>query len=86
VIAALDATPLVEPSGGIARYTSELSRALAGCFADDAWWLISAQPVGPLRGAPPNLHVSAAPRRQLARRWWLFGARAKIQRLGRAFF
>jgi glycosyltransferase involved in cell wall biosynthesis len=86
VIAALDATPLVEPAGGIARYTSELSRALADCFVDDAWWLISDQPVGPLRGAPPNLHVSAVPRRQLARRWWLFGARAELQRLGATVF
>jgi glycosyltransferase involved in cell wall biosynthesis len=86
VIATLDATPLVEPTGGIARYTSELSRALACCFGDDAWWLISDQPIPPLPGAPPNLHVSAAPRRQLARRWWLFGARAEIQRLRASVF
>lgn len=86
VIAALDATPLVEPTGGIARYTSELSQALGRCFADDAWWLISDQPVAPLPGAPPNLRVSAAPRRRLARRWWLFGARAEIQRLRASVF
>jgi glycosyltransferase involved in cell wall biosynthesis len=86
VIAALDATPLAEPVGGIARYTSELSRALACCFTDDAWWLISDQPVGSLAGTPPNLHISAAPRRQLTRRWWLFGARAEIQRIGANVF
>ncbi len=86
VIAALDATPLVEPVGGIARYTSELSRALGCCFGEDAWWLISDQPVPPLPDAPPNLHISAAPRRQLARRWWLFGARAEIQRIGASVF
>jgi glycosyltransferase involved in cell wall biosynthesis len=86
VIAALDATPLVEPTGGIARYTSELSRALANCFVDDAWWLISDQFVAPPPEAPPNLHVSALPRRQLARRWWLFGARTEIQRLGASVF
>jgi glycosyltransferase involved in cell wall biosynthesis len=81
VIAALDATPLVEPVGGIARYTSELSCALASAFRDDAWFLISDQPIAPPAGAPPNLHVPAARRTQVARRWWLFGARAELQRL-----
>ena len=86
MIAALDATPLVESAGGIARYTGELSRALAVHFEDDEWWLVSDQPVKPLPGSPPNLHLSAGRRGPLARRWWLFGLRAELQRLRASVF
>ena len=86
MIAALDATPLVEAVGGIARYTSELSRALACCFREDAWWLISDQPIEPLAAAPSNLHIQAARRKQLARRWWLFGLRSELQHLHASVF
>jgi glycosyltransferase involved in cell wall biosynthesis len=109
VIAALDATPLVEPHGGIARYTRELSRALACCFSEDEYWLVSDRPVsaqeaaapaleGPEpdgaasvarggervsapAGTPANLHMSATARTGLARRWWLAGLRAELNRL-----
>ncbi len=86
VIAALDGTPLVEPTGGIARYTAELSLALANCFEEDQWCLISDQPVEVPAGAPPNLHVSAGKRRKLSRRWWLFGASMELVRLGAKIF
>ena len=40
---ALDATPLTVPSGGVRRYTEELSRALAQTFPEDQFWLLSDQ-------------------------------------------
>jgi glycosyltransferase involved in cell wall biosynthesis len=67
VIAALDATPLVEPHGGIARYTRELSRALACCFSGDEYWLVSDQRVSAqeaaasaLKGPEPDGAASVA--------------------------
>ena len=86
VIAALDGTPLVEPTGGIARYTAELSLALANCFEEDQWCLISDQPVEGPAHAPPNLHISAGKRRKLSRRWWLFGASMELVSLGAKVF
>jgi glycosyltransferase involved in cell wall biosynthesis len=41
LVAALDATPLTLSSGGLRRYTEELSRALALEFPDDRYHLIS---------------------------------------------
>ena len=41
---ALDATPLTLSSGGLCRYTYELSRALAREFPDDEFFLLSDQP------------------------------------------
>jgi len=81
VIAALDATPLLEPHGGIARYTRELSRALACCFSGDEYWLVSDQPVSAPAGEPSNLQINATARMGLARRWWLAGLRAELKRL-----
>jgi hypothetical protein len=43
VIAALDATPLSLTSGGLCRYVSALSRALAESFPDDIFVLMSNQ-------------------------------------------
>jgi len=40
---ALDATPLTVPSGGVRRYTEELTRALAQTFPEDQYWLLSDQ-------------------------------------------
>ena len=38
---AVDATPLTLTSGGLARYTSELTRALKTCFPEDQYYLLS---------------------------------------------
>ena len=53
------------PSGGLARYTGELSLALARCFPDDEFYLISDQPFRMPEGAPAE---SAARRRSAQRR------------------
>ncbi|MGI8745998.1 MAG: glycosyltransferase family 4 protein [Bryobacteraceae bacterium] len=78
---ALDATPLTEPTGGIARYTSELARALAEQFPSDEYWLLSDQRFSPPPGNLVNLKCGTGPRNMLERRWWLWGLQGEISRL-----
>lgn len=78
---ALDATPLTVPSGGVRRYTEELTRALCESFPDDQFWLLSDQKTTlPLTRA--NLHAGQGPRNMLERRWWSWGLQGEISRLG----
>jgi glycosyltransferase involved in cell wall biosynthesis len=79
---ALDATPLTAASGGVRRYTEELSRALAESFPDDQFWLLSDQPFQAPLGCPSNLKTGHGPRNLLERRWWLWGLQGEISRLG----
>jgi len=76
VIAALDATPLSLTSGGLHRYVSELSLALAENFPDDRFVLMSNQEFAPPANAPANLtaRYDAVPGR-----WWLKGIRRAIR-------
>ena len=74
---ALDATPLTLSSGGILRYTWELSRALAEQFPADDFYLVSDQPF--------QMRASG-PRNWMERRWWLYGVQREISRLGAALF
>lgn len=68
---ALDATALILTSGGLHRYVTELSVALARAFPEDEYLLLSDQKFELPRAAPPNLMKAAtAP---AARRWWLMG-------------
>src|SRR2546427_219304 len=69
---ALDATPLALTSGGLARYASELVPALASQFPEDEYHLVSDQVGGP--------------RNALERRWWLWGVRREMKRLGADLF
>ena len=78
----LDATPLAVPTGGIARYTRELSLALARCFPEDQLWLVSDQPFPVFDEQPIGLRRYQATGGILERRWWLFGLPRLIQRLG----
>ncbi len=78
---ALDATPLTISTGGIRRYTEELSRALADNYPDDEFWLLSGETFPhPCFGAA-NLKYGRAPANLLERRWWLWGVRREISRL-----
>jgi glycosyltransferase involved in cell wall biosynthesis len=77
---ALDATPLVESTGGIARYTRELSLALAQEFPEDQYWLLSDQPSPDWPSGPENLRVGSGPRSPLERKWWLWGAEREMAR------
>ena len=78
---ALDATPLTVPSGGVRRYTEELSRALAHAFPEDQFWLLSDQSfIAPC--SLSNVKTGHGPRNMLERRWWSWGLQGEISRLG----
>lgn len=68
MIVALDATPLIIPTGGVRRYVEELSRALSLQFPGDKFDLISDQ--------------LTRPRGWLERRWWLWGIQKEMRRRG----
>jgi glycosyltransferase involved in cell wall biosynthesis len=77
VIVCLDATPLTMTSGGLPRYVSELSNALAAEFPSDRFVLSSDQPFS------ANVEQLPRPANWLEKRWWLCGAelanaRAKV--------
>ncbi|HWC96065.1 MAG TPA: glycosyltransferase family 1 protein [Candidatus Sulfopaludibacter sp.] len=78
---ALEATSLSISSGGLARYTSELSLALARCFPDDEFFLISDQAFAMPTGGTPNLKRGGGPRNAIERRWWLWGILREMSRL-----
>ncbi len=82
---AIDATPLTEPHGGIARYTREIAAALATEFPDDQYALVSDQDwtAGAL---PANLRAGRRPRSWIARRWWTVGLPLELARLDASVF
>jgi glycosyltransferase involved in cell wall biosynthesis len=82
VIAALDATPLTVPTGGVTRYTRELARALAEGYPDDQYWLLSDQPFEMPAPVFANLHKGEGPRTAAERRWWLWGLDREMIRHG----
>jgi len=78
---AIEAASLALSSGGLARYTGELSRALAQAFPDDEFFLVSDQPFRMPPGAPANLQRGGGPRNAAERRWWLWGLPRELGRL-----
>jgi len=78
---AIEAASLALSSGGLARYTCELSLALARCFPADEYYLVSDQPFRMPPGAPPNLKRGGGPRNAVERRWWLWGLPRELARL-----
>jgi glycosyltransferase involved in cell wall biosynthesis len=83
---ALDATPLTLSSGGLRRYTCELSRALAREFPEDEFLLLSDQAFVMPSGSVANLRASGGPRRGLDRRWWSWGVEREMSRSGADVF
>jgi glycosyltransferase involved in cell wall biosynthesis len=79
---AIEAASLSLSSGGLARYTSELSLALGRCFPDDEFFLVSDQPFRMPSPAPVNLKCGGGPRNAMERRWWLWGLAREMGRLG----
>ena len=79
---AIEAASLSLSSGGLARYTSELSLALARCFPEDEFFLVSDQPFRMPSPAPANLKCGGGPRNSMERRWWLWGLARELGRLG----
>jgi len=78
---AIEAAPLAVTSGGLARYTSELSLALARGFPGDEFFLVSDQSFRMPAGAPANLSRGGGPRNALERRWWMWGIAHEMRRL-----
>jgi glycosyltransferase involved in cell wall biosynthesis len=78
---AIEAASLALSSGGLQRYTSELSLALARCFPADEFYLTSDQPFRMPSGAPLNLKRGGGPTNALERRWWLWGLAREMRRL-----
>jgi glycosyltransferase involved in cell wall biosynthesis len=76
---ALDATPLALATGGLTRYTAELSRALAATFPEDEFLLLSDQSFRAPDG-PPNLKAGPGPRTSWDRRWWTLGLNRELSR------
>jgi glycosyltransferase involved in cell wall biosynthesis len=83
---AIDATPLTLSSGGLRRYTEELSVALAESFPQDEYFLVSDQPFEMPHLAPVNLQRGGGPRHAAERRWWLWGLDRELQRLEAGLF
>src|SRR5580704_2980552 len=79
---AMEAASLALSSGGLARYTGELSLALARCFPNDEFFLLSDQPFRMPEGAPANLKRGGGPRNAAERRWWIWGLDREMHRLG----
>ena len=79
---AIEAASLSLSSGGLARYTSQLSMALARCFPEDEFFLISDQAFRMPSPAPSNLKCGGGPRNAMERRWWLYGLAREMGRLG----
>ena len=77
---AMEAASLGLSSGGLARYTSELSSALARCFPQDEFLLLSDQPFSMPAEAPANLKRGGGPRTAAERRWWLWGLGREARR------
>ena len=82
MVAAIDATPLTVTSGGVRRYTEELTRALAEQFPGDEYHLISDQPFTVRSDLPPNVSANGGgPARGLDTRWWSVGVQRRMSRL-----
>lgn len=74
----IDATPLTVATGGVARYTLELARALAIHFPEHEYWLLSDQPFPVIDH--PHLHAGGGPRSVAERKWWLWGVQQEMMR------
>ena len=79
---AIEAAPLSLSSGGLRRYAAEISLALARCYPEDEFVLLSDQPFRLPDGAPANLKRGAGPGNAVERRWWLWGLSCQLGRLG----
>jgi glycosyltransferase involved in cell wall biosynthesis len=83
---ALDATPLTISSGGLPRYVTELSVALAREFPEDFYYLLSDQPFPMPDRAPANLMRGRQAFSAAERRWWLWGVQRAIRETGAQVF
>lgn len=73
-------------SGGLPRYVTELSLALAAEFPEDTYFLLSDQPFALPSNHPANLLRGANPQTDGDRRWWLWGIRHAMRESGAQLF
>lgn len=78
---AIDATPLTVSTGGITRYTKELSLALATTFPEDEFILMSDQAFSMPGPCAANLKRAGVPRGRMERRWWAWGIDRELGRM-----
>ncbi len=71
---------MTEATGGVSRYTSELTLALAECYPEDEFWLLSDQAFPRLETRFRNVRYGQGPQNMLERRWWLWGLQSEIAR------
>jgi len=83
---ALDATPLIEPTGGVRRYTTELAQALSAAFPEDEIWLISDQRIDSSLPELRNARVGLGPQSAFGRKWWLWGLGRELSRVDADIF
>ncbi len=86
VIIALDASPLTVSTGGVARYTSALSRALAQSFSENTYWLVADREFPAPENAPPNLRSGERAHSPLQKRWWSIVVSREMTRIGARLF
>ena len=79
---AIEAASLSLSSGGLARYTSQLSLALARWHRGRRILLISDQPFAMPCGRSGEFEARRGPRNAVERRWWLWGMARELNRIG----
>ena len=79
---AIDADPLVLSSGGVTRYTEQLSTALASEFPEDDFVLLCDHPFRMPAEAPRNLRAGSPPAFRYGKHWWTIGVQRAMFRDG----
>jgi glycosyltransferase involved in cell wall biosynthesis len=83
---AIDAAPLMLSSGGVARYTEQLSTALAGEFPADDFILLCDHPFRMPSEPPRNLRAGSLPASRYDKHWWTIGVQRAMSRDGCGLF
>lgn len=83
---AIDADPLVLLSGGVTRYTEQLSTALAVEFPEDDFILLCDHPFRMPAEAPRNLRAGSPPAFRYGKHWWTVGVQRAMSRDGCGLF
>lgn len=83
---AIDAHPLVLSSGGVTRYTEQLSTALASEFPEDDFVLLCDRPFQMPAEPPRNLRAGSPPAVPYGKHWWTAGVQRAMFRDGCGLF
>jgi glycosyltransferase involved in cell wall biosynthesis len=83
---AIDAAPLMLSSGGVTRYTEQLSTALAGEFPEDDFILLCDHRFRMPAEAPRNLRAGSLSASRYDKHWWTIGVQRAMSRDGCGLF